>query len=516
MRKAELRDIHKTFETPGGSPPDSRPFAALSGVSIAFSPREIHTILGENGAGKSTLVNILSGAHRPSRGSIRIGGQTYSFASPSEALSAGIAMVHQRPLLSDGISVLENILLGSKGLLLRRKKNRRTIETLARQWNMKINLDAPVRSLTASERLHTALLSALYRKPDFLVLDEPSAILVPEERDAFFIRLRQERDRGLGIILITHKVDEAVRWSDRVSVLRRGKLIFTSAVSPGLQGQPGKPGSPDSPDPSGLAPSPEVTESLLEELLDPLRNGVGETDGGKTQTLCGTGAESAGDCFTVSGITAESADRNPVRNLSFAAAPGTITGIFGLPGSGIEMLEDILSGMRKADSGTVSVGRTTLTASQIESAQLRRLGVSTVPSDRAFRGSHPDLTIQDLLCAFRTGKFLLPGKANAAFAKEVLAEEQIDAVPSRAVRTLSGGQLQRLLLARCLAEKPRILVLAEPEWGLDIRSAALLRKRLGEAAAAGMTVIILTDDIDSIRDTDFYSQTLRLQEGRIL
>ncbi len=495
MKKAVLKDIHKIFESLSDGSGNVERFTALDGVTLAFTPGEIHTIIGENGAGKSTLVNILSGLHQPSRGCITIGSREFCFTSPSEALSAGIAMVHQRPLLSDEITVLENILLGSSGILLRRKENAREISALEAEWNIAVDLSAPAKSLNAAGKLYTALLGALYRKPDFLILDEPTSVLVSEEKEQFFLAMRKARERALGIILITHKMNEAVRVSDRISVLKQGRLIFSSSVKNPENGIP-------------------VTEELLTALINPSPQKA--ADEKKTGASMRTEGPLFGSACILAGISAKSEKRNPVKDISFTAQSGKITGIFGLPGSGIETLEDILCGMSAPDSGTVTIGNKTFTAREINPSALRKQGLAFVPSDRSFRASHPELSIFDMLTVYRGGRFFLPSFSNQTFVRTLLAEGHIDAHPSRPAGTLSGGQLQRLILARELASKPSVLILAEPEWGLDIRSADALRARLLSEAEKGMTVIILTDTLDSLEDTDFYSSALVLREGTLI
>lgn len=516
-KRAELKDIHKVFETPADGAGAAKTFAALDGVTLSFLPGEIHTILGENGAGKSTLVNILAGMHQPTSGRIRIGGQDIRFKSPSDALSAGVAMVHQRPLLAEGISALDNILLGSPGPFLRRSRRLAEIDRIANLWRIRLDYAASAGSLTASDRLRTALLGALWRSPDFLILDEPTAVLAPEEREEFCGALRSAAERGLGVILITHKIDEAIRWSDRVSVLRHGRLVYTSPIREPRSGAP-------------------VTAELLESILNPpsgaepephIGNGRAIAQPPDAPLIAGRMSVPEPIGFAATAISAAPANRNPVREVSFPAAEGTITGIFGLPGSGIETLEDVLSGMLKPESGSISVGPETLGPAALSPAALRARGMAFVPSDRSFRGSHPALSISDLLTPYRETNvasagarvrafpFIRSRRENEAFCRELLAAERIEASPERSVQTLSGGQLQRLILARELSLRPRVLVLAEPEWGLDIRSAAQLRERLRAAAADGMTVIILSDDPDSFRESGFFSARFVLREGRL-
>jgi len=533
MTKVELDRVTKLFEPS---------FTALDGISLSFARGEIHTILGENGAGKSTLMNILSGLARPTDGRILIDGGPVDFPSPDAALSLGIAMVHQRPLLSDDLSVLENILLGSPGFFLHRRRRRAEITALASLWDIRIRLSSHTRRLAPSDRLRTALLAALYRKPSFLILDEPTSVLAPEDRERFMKSLVKARDGGMGIIMITHKLDEAITWSDRISVLRHGKLVFSAPVN----------SSKASVATSASAVTAESLSVFFEKATAsagvPANTGVSANTGDRLPspganretdpatetcnfTTASTDVPANPLSLTVSGLTSAQDDRLPIFDISFTADAGKITGIFGLPGSGIETLEIVLSGMRKPDSGTIEIGDNdcrTKVGGRFTTSQFRSLGIGFVPSDRAFRGSNPSLTIHEMLIAnrmrgkkphgrFSTSRFgaFRESADEKQFVKAILEQEGIDADPKREVKTLSGGQLQRLILERELSAFPRILILSEPEWGLDITGTDHLRKRLIAASKENMTILILTDSPDAMKGSDFYDTILYLDEGRL-
>jgi simple sugar transport system ATP-binding protein len=493
-KRAELDDIHKEFESGDPGQAENRRFTALDGVSVTFYPGELHVILGENGAGKSTLAHILSGLHRPSRGAIRLDGETLRFDSASDALRNGIAMVHQRPLLAAEASVLENVLLGAPGLFLDRAKAARRLAEIKAAWEIKLSDNARAAALSPEDRFRTALLGALWRDPDYLILDEPSGVLAPNERDALFAALDRAKGRGLGVILITHRLEEALAHADRVSVLRRGRLSFSSAIRSGFVDAPGDSGDRGAISGGESAATVPLTYEFLARAIDP------DATAAKPMRIVEPAPmETAGTkpALALDAISFESPEREGLKRVSFSAFPGTVTAIAGYPGSGLGTLEDILSGLLRPDSGTISIRGTRMAATRLTPARLRSLGLACVPSDRAFRGSNPDITVGEMLTPYARTGFLRGIAAQTRAAKALLAREGIDAAPTRAVRTLSGGQLQRLILERELATDPAIVVLASPEWGLDVKSIERLKAKIAELAAAGKAVIVLTEETGS-------------------
>ncbi len=498
-RKAELDDIHKVFETVDSG--EIRRFTALDGVTLAFLPGEIHVLLGENGAGKSTLVHILSGLHSPSHGAIRLGGETLTFDSTADALDRGIAMVHQRPLLAQEATVLENVLLGAPGFFLGKANAKRRLASLASDWGIALASDVRAGTLSPADRFRVALLSALWRDPDFLILDEPSGVLTPEERANLFAALEKARGRGLGVILITHRLEEALNRADRISVLRRGRLVWSSAVRNGLVDavpQKGEDTRENSvPKSTAIPQTTEVslTEAFLATLLDP------EQGSADRCVLASRTAREASEtqkpAIELDSVSFSKDEREPLRSISFQAMRGCVTTIAGYPGSGLGTLEDILSGMLAPGAGTLSIAGTKISRPKISPARFRAEGIAVIPSDRSFRGSHPDITIGDLLSPYANTGFFRDPKTAEQHAAAILALEGIDASPERATRTLSGGQLQRLILARELETDPSIIVFASPEWGLDVKSVERLRERIAELAASGKAVIVLTEETGS-------------------
>lgn len=477
-----LKDITKVYESPSDDSQSVSTFVALKGVSLEFSKGEIHTILGENGAGKSTLMHILSGLFPQTGGSLFVNGTETRFRSPENALSHGIAMVHQRPLLAEYLTVLENCVLGTGSFFCDYASAASAITQYADQWQFAIDPRTPISALEPGKRLYAAMLAALYRKPQFLILDEPTAVLPPEARDTFMENARRASQGGLGIILITHKLDEAVRWSDRVTILKQGTVAY-----------------------SGIP----VNKTELEAYLTHADNE------NHPAPYCEIIAESAG--LSVSGLSVA----HTLDIASFEACPGKITAIIGTPGSGIPALEDVLTGMTVARTLNLTLTGShpaRLKAQEITPERLARLGIQSVPSKRSFRGSHPDLTIEESLFPglISRDSLTVNPKRLREMAASLLQAEGIQAHPSRKTRTLSGGQLQRLLLARALAQNPKILILCESEWGLDIQSVKRLRTRLRESTGSGMTILVLTDSPDSSDNDDFYDARYYLKEGTLI
>lgn len=491
IQTVALEHVSRIFESEADRTGGVARFVALDDISISFSRGELHMLLGENGAGKSTLVHILSGLHEPTEGSILIDSVKSMFKSPAQALERGIAMVHQRPLLADDLTALENIALAEKGFLARRNLLRHRIEPLMQQWNCTLDFTKPVRTLSPADRLRTALLCALVTNPAFLILDEPTAILPPEERESFMKALSRSAKNGTGILVITHKMREAAQWGDRISVLQRGKLVRSFDQR-----------------------KDTVTEKDLAALLGSMQglsvgNSTDRTALPDTRCLSG---------FGVSDLSACPPDRMHITNINFSAEPGTITGILAYPGSGIETLEEILSGMLAADSGTITLSGTDsscirLDARTLSPAKLRKHGIALVPSNRTLRGSHPDISIHDALVPYRSGHFFMNRRETEAFVRTHIAINGIADHPFRPIRTLSGGQLQKLILSRELSTTPRVLILSDPEWGLDMTSTAQLREELRRAAGNGVTILILTDTPDTMDIHDFFTATKILREG---
>ncbi len=479
---ARLEDIRKVYRTPGDRAGTTRLFTALDGVTLEFISGEIHTLLGENGAGKSSLVHVFSGLISADGGTISLDGKPVRFRSPADALEAGIAMVHQRPLLSNRLTVLENCLVGQPGFLLDRAGMTDRVQKLRRTWKLRVHLHSITGELTQAERLETALLAALCQDPSFLILDEPTAVLPPDQREEFMEAVRKAAAEGLSVIMITHNLSDALRWSDRITILSHGNIVHEAVSGPHTDLNR-----------SGFS------RSELEGYLNP-HTGVATV----AREVCPLRGPAHLVIDNV-GIPEQ------IPPITLYVKAGSITGIFGQPGSRISLLEDLLSGMVQAHTGSLTVRHETgreirLEAGTITPRSLRNAGIGIVPSDRNFRASHPLLTVSEILSPCLIADKTRGVPAHADFCRKLLSETAVEVPLNRKAASLSGGQLQRIILSRELALKPDILILAEPEWGLDLRSAALLRERLTHAARSGMAILILTDTPETMDNENLFCE----------
>ncbi len=484
---AELSGIYKAYKTENKNTGEVFTNAALSGVTVTFFTSEIHALLGENGAGKSTLVNILSGLIPPTDGVIKIGGKAYSFHSPKEALHAGIAIVHQRPRLAENATVFENIIMGAP------KKNffsivnihteKQKIKNLLSIWNIALHLNERVKNLSSYGQFYTALFSALYRNPEFLILDEPVSAFSKNRRAHFFALLKTMcKDKNIGIILITHNVTDAVNVADKISVLKNGKLQGTFLTSDLIKNN--------------------NAENFIKERMFLKKTFL------NTQNKKITQNQKTKTGFAVS-FSFNTEVCPAINHFKLQAEQGKITGVIGFPDSGLEHLEDIISGMtvqeifkkRKPYDNFISVNTAfnaaVIPLKKITPSLLLKHKIGFIPSNRNYRASNSLLSIEEILNCYNIKTFFFSARTFSRFAENILKTENINANTGRLSGTLSGGQLQRIILARCLAENPEIIIAAEPAWGLDTVSAEILMTKLRRLAENGKTIVILTKEFDT-------------------
>jgi general nucleoside transport system ATP-binding protein len=476
----ELRGITKRF--PG--------VVANDHVDFDLRSREVHALLGENGAGKSTLMNVLYGLYSPDEGEIVIKGEPVRMRSPKDAIDHGIGMVHQHFMLIPVMTVAENIVLATEprraGVLLDYSAARRRVEELARTFNFRIDPDAPVEELTVGQQQRVEILKALHRGADILILDEPTAVLTPQEALELFEILRTLVREGMSIVFISHKLGEVLEIADRITVLRRGKAVET-------------------------VPREGATEEGLARLM------VGREVLLRVEKAAAQPAEPAlrvEDLHVLDDRRLEA-----VRGVSLEVRRGEIVGIAGVDGNGQSELIDALSGLRHPTSGKVWLGDRDVTGAS--AGQILDLGLGHIPEDRQRRGLVLDFTLAENVALHDFDKrpnsrfgWLFP-KRMVRRAQGLLRQFDVrgGGAQTRAA-ALSGGNQQKVVLAREMGRDPKLLIAAQPTRGLDVGAIEFVHRRLVEARDGGEAVLLVSFELDEILSLS--DRILVLYEGRIV
>jgi len=460
-------DIVKTF--PGG---------VVANNHITFDLRygEIHGLLGENGAGKTTLMNILYGLYKPDSGDIYIKGRKVKLHSPKDAIRYGVGLVPQHFKLVEVHTVAENVILGLReyGFIIRMKEAEKKIKELADRYKFRINPRAKIWQLSMGERQYVEIIKALLRNVDILILDEPTTVLTPQESEQLFKVLRRMKEEGKSIIFITHKLDEALSLCDRITVLRKGRKVGTV--------------TPD-----------KVTKVDLAKMM------VGREVLFRISKTKKELPKNKGPILIVKNLNVLS-DKGilAVKNISFEIYPGEILGIAGIAGSGQEELAEAIAGLRKPISGKIIIkGKDVTRASPKEIFELK---VAYIPEDRIRVGSLPNLSLWENLILRRhryeplvKKKLLLNFREIFKFAQERKKEYDIMAVNIFVpVRTLSGGNLQRMILASELTGEPDLIIAVYPTRGLDVGATEYVRKVLLRERDRGAAVLLISEELDEI------------------
>jgi simple sugar transport system ATP-binding protein len=476
----ELRGITKQF--PG----------VLANDHIDFDLREgeVHALLGENGAGKSTLMSILYGLYHPDEGEIAVKGETVRISSPGEAIDRGIGMVHQHFMLIPVMTVAENIVLASEprkaGIALDFAAARKRVSELAASFNFAIDPDARIENISVGQQQRVEILKALYRSADILILDEPTAVLTPQEAQELFGILDTLKREGLSVIFISHKLNEVLQIADRVSVLRRGKMIET-------------------------LPAAGATEDQLARLMV-----------GRDVLLRVDKAPAApGDpLLRVEEVhVRDDRELETVRGVSFEVRAGEIVGIAGVDGNGQTELIEGLTGLRSLDSGRFSVGGTDLTKAGTE--KILDTGVGHIPEDRQKRGLVLEFSLAENIALHEFDRppnsrfgWLRPS-VMLARAKTLLREFDVrGGGPQTAARSLSGGNQQKVVVAREVSNDPNVLIAAQPTRGLDVGAIEFVHRRLVEERDEGRAVLLVSLELDEILSLS--DRILVMYEGEIV
>jgi ABC-type uncharacterized transport system ATPase subunit len=446
---------------------------ANDAISLELHAGEVLALLGENGAGKSTLVSILFGHYTADEGTIEAFGRPLAPGNPRAALAAGIGMVHQHFTLADNLTVLDNVMLGSEPLwqpFSRRSAARSRLLEVAGRFGLAVQPDAAVGSLSVGERQRVEILKALYRGARILILDEPTAVLTPQEAQALFDTLGQMVAQGLSIIFISHKLAEVLRVSHRIAVLRGGKLVAEASAAQATQAQlaqwmVGQPVALPQPAPAHSVGQPVCT-------LDDVSAGVG---------------------------------RERLERASLALRSGEITAIAGVSGNGQLALAGLLCGTLAARSGHVTLLDRPLRA---DPAWLVARGVARIPEDRHGAGVVGDLPVWENAVSERlrtdfSRALIVRRRAARAHAQRILQAFDVrGGGPLAQARSLSGGNMQKLILGRALlspdGRTPKLIVAHQPTWGLDIGAVAYVQQQLVAARDAGAAVLLISDDLDEV------------------
>lgn len=466
----ELKGISKKFGE----------FYANKQVSLSVERGSIHAIVGENGAGKSTLMKVLYGMHQPDEGEIFIEGQRADLRSPADAIRLGVGMVHQHFMLVPTLSVLENVILGSepvRHVQLDFEAARATLCSLSSQFGLAIEPDALVSALSVGEEQRVEILKLLYRNARILILDEPTAVLTPIETQQLFSTLKSLAAQGNTVLVITHKLDEVLAFSDRVSVMRQGELIETLPTK-----------ETDKTTLARLMVGKDVLFSLSKSLAEP-----------KDAVL---------SVRSLAYFDAKGVQR--LDNLSFSVGAGEIYGIAGVEGNGQSELLRTLWGM--IDEGARVSGEIALLGVSLLNKtprEIAQLGVSHVPEDRLRYAVVPSYTIAENLVFGRhyepnfAARLGFKRDALQAFCREMIQKFDVRSAkgvsPSERIENLSGGNQQKVVSARELSRpKLKLLILAQPTRGVDIGAIEFIHQRILEARAQGVAVLLISAELEEI------------------
>ena len=432
-------------------------------ISLTVEKGTIHGIIGENGAGKSTLMSIIYGFYQADSGEIRVSGKRVEITDPNAAIAAGIGMVHQHFMLVDNFTVVENVMLGAEqsGLLNAGiARVRAELKRLEREHALDVDPDALIEDLPVGLQQRVEILKALYRGADILILDEPTGVLTPAEADHLFNVLRQLRDEGKTIILITHKLREVMAITDNVSVMRQGEMVATRKTS-------------------------ETSVAELAELM------VGRR---VLLTVEKGEAKPADTRLTVDNLTVkDSRGVIMVNDVSLQLGAGEIVGIAGVAGNGQSQLLEAITGIRKAVSGRITLNGETLDPTKPgDPRQLRRKGMAHVPEENAILGYQDDE-------AFAKGP-LLDLDAMRRDAKEKIAAYDIRPADCRLkTANFSGGNQQKIVLAREMERDPDVLIIGQPTRGVDVGAIEFIHKRIVAMRDAGKAILVVSVELDEIR-----------------
>ena len=457
MYAIEMKEITKRFG----------PVVANNKVDFKLEQGEAHALLGENGAGKTTLMRILYGLYDADDGQIFVDGQPARIISPKDAIHLGIGMVTQHFTLVPTLTVAENTVLGYvKGFRLDPKRIERDAREAAERFGIEVKPEALVRHLSVGERQRVEILKSLYRNARVLILDEPTAVLVPQEVDVLFETLARLRQAGMSIIFISHKLYEVMTICDRITVLRDGQVV-------------------------GTVKKTDTTQTELATMM------VGRPTFGISRQ----GERPQGEAvLRLEHLSArDQKGRLALKDVSLSVHFGEILGVAGVSGNGQAELSQVLAGTLKSTSGQVLVGSQDLTCRPPDN--FTAAGVGRIPEDR-HEGVVGELTVAENLALEHLDEFVDHGMLDSQKilrnAEKLIGEYQIKASPTDRARTLSGGNMQKVILARVLSRNPQVVIASQPTRGLDVGATEYVRARLLEQRDRGAAVLLVSEDLDEV------------------
>ena len=448
-------------------------FTANDSIDLTIEPGEIHCLLGENGAGKSTLMNMLYGLLDPTEGQILLDGKPVSFTSPSDAIDAGIGMVHQHFMLVPVFTVAENVMLGrehTRGLgVLNRAKAADMVRELSSRYNLAVDPNRLVEDLPVGVQQRVEIIKALSHNAEVLILDEPTAVLTPQEIDELMDIMRELKKQGTSIIFITHKLREVKAVGDKISVIRRGKVVGTAPPS---------------------TAEPELAEMMVGRSVKLV---VDKED-----------AKPGADVLTVDHLTVvDPRGHQVVKDVSFAARAGEVLGIAGVQGNGQTELIKALMGLVRPDAGEIRLDGEDI--SRYGPRESLDSGIGYIPEDRSHDGYVADFSVREnlILDMYRSDAFsrgmALKLDAIAANADARIEEFDIRTESRESpVRALSGGNQQKVLVARELSRPLKVLIASQPTRGVDVGSIEFIHKRIIAERDRGTAVVIVSTELDEI------------------
>jgi simple sugar transport system ATP-binding protein len=450
------------------------PVVANSGVTVDLRQGEIHAVLGENGAGKSTFMKVLYGLEIPDTGTIELRGSELQLTSPSDAIAAGIGMVHQHFMLVPTLTVLENLILGSTiggKRLLDRKHAKAQVAALAKRYGMSVDLDVLVGQLSVGEQQRVEILKALVRGATILILDEPTAVLTPQEIKSLLVTLRELAAQGISILLVTHKLAEVMEVASRASVMRAGHLIGTWDIS-------------------------ETTaEQLVSHMIGRSRSAPAEREErskGKDIVLELAAVSARGSRGHVA-----------LKKVSLRVRAGEVVGLAGVEGNGQRELAEVITGLLPVDSGDILMSGVHIAGAPTD--EILRLGVAHVPEDRHKDGLVLDFTIAEnaILVSHNTPEFqgggIIKSAAVHSFADRLIRDFKIRCNGSETpIRNLSGGNQQKLILGREISRQPKLLIAMQPTRGLDIGAIDYVHAQIMKLRNEGVAILLVSAEMDEL------------------